>query len=65
MSEQSKGERLCIRAFSSSLECRKEILKLVKYHERKFDNTGFRDALVSVFLILWGEADYIVFQDKK
>lgn len=41
----------------SSLECRREILKLVNYHERKFDNTAFRYALVSVFFILRDEAD--------
>lgn len=41
----------------SSLECRREILKLVNYHERKFDNSAFRYALISVFFILWVEAD--------
>lgn len=57
MNQQSKGARLCKKAFSCSLECRREMLKLVNYHGRKFDNTAFRDALVSVFFILRGEAD--------
>jgi len=39
------------------MECRRDVLKLVNYHERKFGNTAFRDTFVSVFFILQGEAD--------
>lgn len=52
-----KLERLCEKAFSSFLACRREIVKLVKYCERKFGDTAFTGALFSLFFIFQGEAD--------
>lgn len=51
-----KFERLCEKAFSSFLAFRREILKLVKYCERKVGNSAFAGALFSLFFIFQSEA---------
>lgn len=51
-----KFERLSEKTFSSFLACRREILKLVKYCERKYGNSAFTSAFFSLFFFIPGQS---------